>query len=59
MTRSIRWAAFGLLLLLATLEAGCYIYAPEPAGPPGPHPNAVWVPGHYNRAGPWTPGHWR
>jgi hypothetical protein len=61
MARSIRLVAFGLLLLLASLEAGCYIHAPGPPGPPGPgpHPNAVWVPGHYNRAGAWIPGHWR
>jgi hypothetical protein len=59
-TRPARWLAFGLLLILASLEAGCYIYAPGPPGPPPPPGYAaVWLPGHYNRWGEWVPGHWR
>src|SRR3990172_9217997 len=45
-TPLVRWVAFGLLLLLASIEAGCYVYAPGPPGPPPPPGySAVWVPG--------------
>jgi hypothetical protein len=59
MTRHVRWIALALLVALATIEAGCYIYAPGPPGPPPPGRAATWIPGHYNRFGEWVPGHWR
>jgi len=58
-SRRVRWVAFSLLLILVSLEAGCYVYAPGPPGPPASPPHAVWVPGHYNRFGAWVQGHWR
>ena len=44
-----------LLLSLGLSLCACVV---EERPPPGEHPGAHWVPGHYGPYGGWVPGHW-
>ena len=51
------------ILAAMLLIGGCTaVVHPGPPGPnPGrhrPHPDKIWVPGHYTPHGEWVPGHW-
>ena len=45
----------------APVQYGPGYYAPAPGyyGPGRYYSRPVWIPGHHNRYGYWTPSHWR
>ena len=52
-----RFARVAVAALVLALASACVVR--ERARPVAPCAGAVWVEGHYNRAGVWRPGHWR
>ena len=74
MMRTLTTALLGLVLLPSTAFAGPHVRASvhvavpgvsvvvtDPWGPgyaPAARPGFVWVSGHYDRWGFWTPGYW-